>query len=103
MRLIDFYRHDIAGLPSKEAAKTRALWHQTAKRYLALQSITSDPVPDFKPHIVIAREGEPDEERYEVVTKPVDASLIGYSFFLRRPTAELVELYRATKPRKPAA
>lgn len=85
-RLVELYRENVANMTPSEAKEWRRLWHDTAKRYLALQSITSDVVK------------EPQPDANGIITVPIDAK--GIRFFLARDIDELVELYRATKPRK---
>lgn len=84
--LVQHYLDDIAGLSVKDMLARKRLWHATVARYLTLMSITSDPVAPL-PEIGAER-----------VTLPFAP------FFLRRSEAELVALYRATKPgsRKPS-
>lgn len=81
MRLIEHYRDSIRALPAREARVLRRHWHGAAKRFLHFMSFTSDPLPPL--HV----------DQDGITTVPYSA------FFANRPVEELVELYRATKPR----
>lgn len=92
---MESYLHEIAGLTVKDRRPVRSLWHNAAKRYLNLLSITSDPVPPLTTHRVevLSPEGEVSDS-YTVTIKPVA------SRFLSRPRIELIELYKYTKPKR---
>lgn len=79
LRLVDYMALELEGKGKKEARVIKARWHATAKRYLRMMEVTSDPIPR------LPTSGD------RVVPVP--------GFFLRRPVAELIELYRQTKPR----
>ena len=84
MRLIQIYREEVSGLPSKDAQAVRSYWHAAAKRYLNMASITSDPIPAYQPNATTG-----------IITMPHIGA------WLHRSVEELVEVYRATKPKRP--
>lgn len=109
--LTQHYREDIEGMTSKERKARRALWHNTAKRYLHFIGITSDPLPALKEETVTLEDDRDLEiitkngvfhykavDEYVVTVKPVD--MIGYPRFLKAEVSELEELFRQTKPKR---
>lgn len=85
MRLIDYYREDIARLPVKVAQARRRHWHEAAKRFLYFASITSDPIPPLH------------TDSDGTTTVPF------WQFWIKRDVDELIELYRVTKRKRTSA
>ena len=82
MTLLEHYHADVDHLRPTEKRVRKRHWHNAAKRYLVMLSLTADPLPPYH----VNSDG--------VETRPID------QFFLRFPPEELIRLYRITKPRR---